>query len=646
MGRRRGHRSLNRLKRVVNSSVGNLASTLGAGSMASSSADSQFSARDPATGLPLAVDRDNAEFHRIFSSIPASESLIDDFACAWNREGLLIQGRMWISQQRVCFKGWTPNSNICIEFTDIQSIEKKVYNIRRRATPTWGKLPFVGMAYVLTVFLFVFYGQKTIALVFSNSIEIESTKGKFFFASFFNRDQTYSVLTQLWDVRLEPCSCGGLGTCETCYVNARKVAGNSGGSGSGDDARALTPATTATADTSATEENQGLQRSPSVRITRADGRESEETTFPTPPHTPVLSSRGKHSATAVQCECGEDHKRMRTILERVFPVPIEQVWETWFTAAGDASAGGFYPHFLLTNTKVKDFTTGLWAPADAKSVPAPLPYPAGSNHTLEFSELKAKFHRSSEYIMPLSGPIGPKQTRCKITEELISATPDSVCVTVRADTPDVPSGAAFHVLTRICLTHMPPTKTRVVVSTEIVFTKSSWIKGAIERATPDAQARFYKELDEALGKKLAKVAAAEAAGGGGNAANDNNDHHHGGASSSSAQVVDQDTRRDMLRRVQSRSTISSNSGVLSQPDQQQPPPHHDGNHHHHRQTQFAEDEGLLLGLGSRPSVLVLLFLLIFAVLCSLAMQAVALHKVIGVLERVETRLGDRVVGEL
>ncbi|KAI8594172.1 hypothetical protein BDZ88DRAFT_390228 [Geranomyces variabilis] len=525
MGRRRGRRSLNRLRKVVNSSVGNLASTLGAGSTYSSSssaaADSQSTPRDPATGLTLAADRDNAEFHRVFSTVPASECLIDDFACAWNREGLLIQGRMWISQQRVCFKGWTPNSNICIKFTDILSIEKK-----------------------------------TIALVFSNSLEIECTKGKYFFASFFNRDQTYSTLTQLWDARQEPCTCGGLGTCESCYTKARKAPGSSS---SGDEAKVPAPA--------------------------------------------ALAAELNHSATAAQCECGLDHKRMRSILERVYPVPIEQVWETWFTAAEDATKGGFYPHFLLTNTKVKDFTTGTWVPSEASS---------------------AKMHRSSEYIMPLSGPIGPKQTRCKITEELISATPDTVCVTVRADTPDVPSGGAFHVLTRICLTHVPPSKTRVVVSTEIVFTKSSWIKGAIERATPDAQARFYKELDEALSRKLTKIAAAEAHGG--KADNDSGDNAATVPIKDTANI--ESTPRTLSRGASSTSIVDAS---------------HD--HHHHQQQRNSIDDDFLLGLGSR-TVLVLLFVLIVAALCSLTMQAIALHKVIGVLERVEARLSERVVGEL
>lgn len=91
-----------------------------------------------------------------------------DYACAWNKDGLLIQGRMWLAQHHVCFKGWTQSSNICIPLTEIIHIEKK-----------------------------------NIALVIPNSIEIELKDTKYFFASFFNRDGAFNVLQKLWDVHVE-----------------------------------------------------------------------------------------------------------------------------------------------------------------------------------------------------------------------------------------------------------------------------------------------------------------------------------------------------------------------------------------------------------------------------------------------------------
>ncbi|KAI8919130.1 hypothetical protein DFJ77DRAFT_420633, partial [Powellomyces hirtus] len=348
----------------------------------------------PATGLLLALERDNAEFHRIFPTISSEEKLVDDYACAWNREGLLIQGRMWISQHRVCFKGWTPNSNLCMPFEEIISLEKK-----------------------------------TIALVFSNSLEIETSSAKYFFASFFNRDQTFHTLKKLWDARIQPCSCAGLGTWD----------------------------------------------SPTVKITGANGEDGEETVFPTPPATPVLQR--KANSTPARCDCEEDRKRMRTVLDTTYPAPIEQVWDMWFTA-GKQRDGGWYPYFLINNRKIREYAAPGFSPS--------------------LSEMKEGYHRTLNYVMPLSGPIGPKQTRCKVSEEILSVTSDSICLNIKADTPDVPSGNAFHVITRICLLHAPPSHTRAIVTTEIVFTKSSWIRAAIERATPEAQAKFYKELDETL----------------------------------------------------------------------------------------------------------------------------------------------------
>lgn len=125
-------------------------------------------------------------------------------------------------------------------------------------------------------------------------------------------------------------------------------------------------------------------------------------------------------------------------------------------------------------------------------------------YDVSFSSLAAGMHRTLEYILPLSGPIGPKQTRCTVVDEILSVSQadGSLCLSSRAVNPDVPSGNAFHVITRTCLLYSSPSSTRVIVSMEIVFTKSSWLKAAIEKATPTAQAAFYKELDASLSAEI------------------------------------------------------------------------------------------------------------------------------------------------
>lgn len=84
------------------------------------------------------------------------------------------------------------------------------------------------------------------------------------------------------------------------------------------------------------------------------------------------------------------------------------------------------------------------------------------------------------YIKPLNGSIGPKQTKCLITDESAHVDfDDFVCVITTTRTPDVPSGNAFAVKTRTSMTWGRGNKCRVVVTTGVEWTKSSFIKGEL-----------------------------------------------------------------------------------------------------------------------------------------------------------------------
>ncbi|KAJ3002080.1 hypothetical protein HKX48_002537 [Thoreauomyces humboldtii] len=594
LGRSRGRRSLNRIKDVINQSAETLG--LADASSSTSSTSQPPTLRDPATGLSMALERDNAEFHRIFSSVSQTEGLVDDYACAWNRDGLLIQGRMWISQRRVCFKGWTPGSTLCMMFGDILSLEKK-----------------------------------SIALVFSNSLEIETSSGKFFFASFFNRDETFHTLKKLWDARIQPCTCAGLGTCEGCFLRARSLKARASADDVGRGRAASTNSDGRRLNGSLLDEASGASSaslslsnktlpptasdSPTLRVTPPDGKEGEETSFPTPPVSPA-AQRKSRGQTPARCGCGADHQRMRTLLEETYPAPVEQIWDKWFAVA-DAN-GGWYGNFLTDNRKIKDLNVGPWV-SSGESTPQPIPLslPA-AGYATPFSGLKVGLRRSLEYVMPLSGPIGPKQTRAKTSEEILAASPTDgfVCLSIRADTPDVPSGNAFHVVTRICLLHAGGNSTKVIVTTEIVFTKSSWIRGAIERATPEAQLRFYKELDESLKTVLLDK---------------------GPSSSSSPPTTVPTKNKKLTVSPTAKPELEKDLPVTPKGDSQ--PPFFGfgfGGFGGNGDAQAAASSSFM---GLPPSVaLVTLLVLIFAALCSLTIQAVALYKVLGVLERVEERI--------
>ncbi|XP_061394630.1 protein Aster-B [Musca vetustissima] len=104
------------------------------------------------------------EFKRLFKDVPADERLIVDYSCALYRD-LLIQGRLYISQNYVCFHanilGW--ETCLVIKWKDVTSITK----------------------------------EKT-ALVIPNAISIATVTENYFFSSFTTRDKTFLILFRVW----------------------------------------------------------------------------------------------------------------------------------------------------------------------------------------------------------------------------------------------------------------------------------------------------------------------------------------------------------------------------------------------------------------------------------------------------------------
>ncbi|CAF4989167.1 unnamed protein product, partial [Rotaria sp. Silwood1] len=131
----------------------------------------------------------NEEFRKVFKDLSNDERLIVDYSCAWQKE-ILIQGRMYISQNYLCFYAnflkW--ETSLCLKFKDIVAITR----------------------------------EKT-AKVIPNAIEIRSNKNeKYFFASFATRDKTYAMIYRIWQSILidQPISSQQLwNLIHQCYGN-------------------------------------------------------------------------------------------------------------------------------------------------------------------------------------------------------------------------------------------------------------------------------------------------------------------------------------------------------------------------------------------------------------------------------------------
>ncbi|KAG5519101.1 hypothetical protein PMAC_002188 [Pneumocystis sp. 'macacae'] len=116
------------------------------------------------TGITIANNKRNKEFHTLFKGIPEDDYLIDDYASALQKD-ILLHGRMYISETYICFNsnifGWI--TNLVISFLEVVSIDKKCT-----------------------------------AVVFPNAIQITTLHAKYIFSSFISRDATYDLLINIW----------------------------------------------------------------------------------------------------------------------------------------------------------------------------------------------------------------------------------------------------------------------------------------------------------------------------------------------------------------------------------------------------------------------------------------------------------------
>lgn len=126
------------------------------------------------------------------------------------------------------------------------------------------------------------------------------------------------------------------------------------------------------------------------------------------------------------------------------------------------------------------------------------------------SNEQAKYVRDITYVKHLNASLGPKTTRCILKEEVRHLDLENYITQVTTtQTPDVPTGSSFSVKTRVCLMWAGKSKVRMLVTVAVEFTKSSWIKSTIEKASIEGQQGYYKDLDVAMRKRLRARASPE-----------------------------------------------------------------------------------------------------------------------------------------
>ncbi|KAJ1018804.1 hypothetical protein NDA16_004609 [Ustilago loliicola] len=407
------------------------------------------------TGFAVASSKRNHEFHQLFPQVPEDDYLIEDYGCALVRE-ILIQGRLYISENHLCFKanifGWV--TNVVLPFSEVISIEKRMT-----------------------------------AFVIPNAIQIATLQSKHNFTSFLSRDATYDLIVNIWKLSHPgvPIAAADQAELSDEYSEIEDDADSSappagGGDGNGGDG----------------EQQQGKDGGDSKQSKRARLKRKLKGTktgvrdenlaavaaaaarsgTPLIPQSRSPAPGGKrvaHRKTICPCEEKKEHFSS-VVLDTTYPAVPEKIYNLLFTS-------GFMKEFWTNDQKLMDLQISEWNPS---------------------SDNRNLLTRNISYIKPLAGGFGPKQTKCVLMDENLHVDFDNYVVTLTTTrTPDVPSGGSFCCKTKTCITwEGTGNVSRVYVTCQVEWSGRSMLKSIIDKASLDGQKQYYKDLDEAVRKYL------------------------------------------------------------------------------------------------------------------------------------------------
>ncbi|KUI68327.1 hypothetical protein VM1G_04166 [Cytospora mali] len=457
-------------KRGSTNGTGGTGNTIGAAIAAANASLGGPSANANApklTGFAVASKKRNRDFHVLFKSVPDDDYLIEDYSCALQRE-ILAHGRLYVSEGHLCFSsnilGWV--TTLVMSFDEIVSVEKR-----------------------------------STALLFKNGLMISTLHAKHIFASFTSRDSTYDLIVKIWKLGHPglQSSLNGVKLDETGGDKTEKIdaeSAGSAGSAVGDSRSASAsdeeedesddgedvydedeeeeednaPAVTQSAEAPLLESalEKSITRKPSGAI---NGSAPADKPKDAPAAPAVQDFQGP--ATHAPTDCGDSDTHYKKIVgDDVVPAPLGKVYDLLF---GSSSAAWM----------------GKWLTGDQKCTDLQMEDKRGlsqDNRTRNFS-----------YIKPLSGSIGPKQTKCLVTENLENLDfEQAVNILVSTQNPDVPSGNVFSVKTKYCLSWAENNATRVQINCTVEWTGKSWLKTPIENGANEGQTQYCKDLFASL----------------------------------------------------------------------------------------------------------------------------------------------------
>lgn len=139
---------------------------------------------------------------------------------------------------------------------------------------------------------------------------------------------------------------------------------------------------------------------------------------------------------------------------------------------------------------------------------------------MPLAEGSTLLYRQMSYTKPLNGSIGPKSAKCELRDEMLHLDfDDYVTMMTTTRTPEVPSGGAFSVKTKTCITWASAVSSKITVTTQVEWTGRSFIKGVyvhwywvavhsywhtgiIEKSAIDGQKTYHSDLESSMRKYI------------------------------------------------------------------------------------------------------------------------------------------------
>ncbi|KAI8906377.1 hypothetical protein EDD86DRAFT_219758 [Gorgonomyces haynaldii] len=396
----------------------------------------------------MASDKRNEDFHDLFPEVDKEDPLVDDYTCAWLKD-ILVHGRLYITKSRLCFHSkiiWT--YKVIIPFDDILVVEKK-----------------------------------TVAGFFQNAIEIQCQDTKHFFGSFLYRESAFTTITKMAashpDNSVSFVDASDLTlhdqtkTSEEVFQKTPRRHLHRSRSFGDANLRPRTPSRPVSILHDDEDLGLAILASPARGPPLEDPELLNHVVLQTKGITtqvkdnllnrPLIQQRPKTQSNLKSKPHACDPLSI-FLVKRDFPMPLDQVWEHIF--GHDSALHGFSQRFWKDNQK--HWGISVEEPGASRRV---------------------------EYMVPLTNPLGPKQTRCWINQTVKKKGNGYLCINAAHETPDVPSGNAFVVNVLICLV-----QTDNSLPNPLGSKVDQLMVVAIERAVPDSMKKYYTDLADALEK--------------------------------------------------------------------------------------------------------------------------------------------------